>query len=395
MAMFSTFLFSARMYVQLCAQSLSRRGDLGRLSLAGRLLRLLVFMAFFPVWLIHWVGLLLDEVLFRGYRNVEVRQPVFILGVPRSGTTFLHRTLAADTDTFTTLSTWEVFFAPSVTQRMFWRGIGRLDGLLGSPFKRLLQWAEARLFKGLEGVHEVSLEAAEEDYLLLLPILSCFILFLPFTESPYIWRLSRFDWDMPAQDRRRIMDFYKACLQKHLYFHGAQRRFLSKNASFASWTNSLHEQFPDASFVICLREPEKAVPSLIGSLESGARLFELDLDRGELPQMLIAMMRDFYRHLLTEIRPRAPLVHMADLQSQLEPTVVGIYQDVGIPMSDTYLTCLRRLADEAGRYRSKANHITPKTVAQDQYFVHNFPWYYELAGSVTPTNHLPQSKPKA
>jgi hypothetical protein len=47
----------------------------------------------FPVISFFW---LVDEVLYRGYRKVEVEAPVFIAGQPRSGTTFLHRTMSAD-----------------------------------------------------------------------------------------------------------------------------------------------------------------------------------------------------------------------------------------------------------------------------------------------------------
>ena len=42
----------------------------------------LALLALFLVY--HWLGLLLDEILFRGYRRVAVERPVFILGVPRT-----------------------------------------------------------------------------------------------------------------------------------------------------------------------------------------------------------------------------------------------------------------------------------------------------------------------
>ncbi|MBT8146259.1 MAG: sulfotransferase, partial [Gammaproteobacteria bacterium] len=299
-------------------------------------MRLLLYLLFIPIFLLHWLGFLLDEIFFRGYRKVEITQPVFVLGVPRSGTTFLHRTLAADQQLFTTVSTWEVFLAPSITQRVFWRTLAHADKMIGRPFARLVAYLEKRLFKGLEGIHDVSLQAAEEDYLLLLPLMSCFILFLPFTESSYIWNLSRLDWDMPETDRQRIMNFYKACLQKHLYFHGKNKRFLSKNAAFASWVISLREYFPDAHFVICLREPEKAVPSLIGSLESGAQFFELNLTDGSLPDQLVEMMQDYYRHLITNHRPEWEVVQMHELQTGINQRIGTIYQRFGLTLSDEY-----------------------------------------------------------
>ena len=41
-----------------------------------------------------WIGFLLDSIFFSGYRDQPVRKPVFIIGPPRSGTTFLQRLLA-------------------------------------------------------------------------------------------------------------------------------------------------------------------------------------------------------------------------------------------------------------------------------------------------------------
>jgi len=348
------------------------------LSWRGRLLRLLLYLMFVPVFLVHWLGFFLDELFFRGYRKIEIRQPVFVLGVPRSGTTFLHRTLAADEQLFTTVSTWEAFLAPSITQRMFWHALARIDRLIGRPFGRLLGYLEKRLFKGLEGIHDVSLQAAEEDYLLLLPMMSCFILFLPFAESSYIWNLSRLDWDMPEKDRQRIMNFYKACLQKHLYFHGRHKRFLSKNAAFASWIMSLREHFPDAHFVICLREPEKAVPSLIGSLESGAQFFELDLENGRVSDQLVAMMQDYYRHLITNHQPEWVMVQMHELQAGINERVSNIYQRFGLPLSGEYQQTLDVLTADAARYTTRTRPIDPAAVQADNFFTTRFPWYYEL-----------------
>lgn len=381
--MFSAFLFSVRLYWQLCVQSLGRSPGLGTLSGRGRLLRLLIYLLFIPIFLLHWLGFLLDEIFFRGYRKIEISQPVFVLGVPRSGTTFLHRTLAADEQLFTTVSTWEVLLAPSITQRVFWRTLARIDKLIGRPFGCLVAYLEKRLFKGLEGIHDVSLHAAEEDYLLLLPLMSCFILFLPFTESSYIWNLSRLDWGMPDKDRQRILDFYKACLQKHLYFHnnhGNNKRFLSKNAAFASWILSLREYFPDAHFVICLREPDKAVPSLIGSLESGAQFFEIDLSNGSLPNQLVEMMQDYYRHLITNHQPEWEVVHMHELQAGINRRVGTIYQRFGLTLSEQYRQQLDILTAESTRYTSRTSPIDPAGGQADNFFTSRFPWYYELSG---------------
>ena len=53
--------------------------------------------ALLPVWAAFWLA---DEVFFSGYHASRIREPVFIVSQPRSGTTFLLRTLSEDRDTF-------------------------------------------------------------------------------------------------------------------------------------------------------------------------------------------------------------------------------------------------------------------------------------------------------
>jgi hypothetical protein len=372
----AAFHFAARRYLRLARESLTRPTGPGTPTLRGKLLRMGMFLGFLPIWLAHWCCFFLDELFFPGYRNVSIHKPLFVLGVPRSGTTFLHRTLAADTERMTTLATWEVFFAPTVVQRKCWMFLGAMDRRIGAPGRRLMEFAERKVFQGMDGVHEMALSDPEEDYLLLLPIFAAFILVLPFSQSETIWRLSRLDTEMPEAEKRQILRFYKACLQKHLYVHGTDRRFLSKNASFASWVDALAETFPDAGFVFCFRDPEKAVPSLLGSLEMGGKIFELDLAEGEFPEKMTRMMGHYYAHLLSR-NGNAVSVHMDDLKDDLEGTVARIYEHWELPMSPEYRARLARIAADARAYRSKARHITPRPLRSSDSLRDQFPDYYQ------------------
>ncbi len=262
--------------------------------------------------LYHLVGLALDELLFRGYRRVEVRQPTFILGVPRSGTTALHRTLAAD-PSWTTFTTWECLFGISVTWRLFWRGVGRVDRYVGGPGRRLVSWGEGRLFGALEQTHPVRLDAPEEDYLILLPLLASFVLVVPFTDARSAWELGYFDRDLSPGQRRRIMAFYERCLQKHLYVHGPQRRLLSKNASFAPMARSLAAQFPDCRILCCLRDPAAAVPSQLHAVEDGMAAIHGRYDAHRLGHQFLQLLAFYYRHLAASLAelPRGQAVLIA------------------------------------------------------------------------------------
>ena len=88
-------------------------------------------------------GLLNDDILLPRYRSLAVHRPVFIVGNPRSGMTFLYHLLAQD-EQFTCRRMWEVFFAPAITMRKACKADAAADRLLGSPLQRLLAWGEAR-----------------------------------------------------------------------------------------------------------------------------------------------------------------------------------------------------------------------------------------------------------
>ncbi len=321
--------------------------------------RIPVIMAFVPLFALvqalHWLGFLLDELLFPGYRRVDIREPLFVLGVPRSGTTHLHRVLARDRH-MTTFSTWECLFALSVTERRLWLGLGRLDALVGAPLGRLVHWFERRAFGSMAEVHSMGLGEPEEDYFALMPVLACFILILPFPLDPYLWRMGAFDRDMPAPERARLMDFYRGCLKRHLYVHGNGKRLLSKNAAFAPLAGTLRATFPDARFLVCLREPQRTLPSQLSSVEPGVRLFRVLSVAPDFRERLIRQLGFYYENLASALgdlpENRCAWVTMDDLRSDLTASVTAAYERLGLPLDESFRGQLAQVSALAGSYRS-------------------------------------------
>jgi len=257
----------------------------------------LLFPPLLALQLGHWLAWALDEVLFPGYRRVRVREPLFVTGVPRSGTTFVHRLLARDEEAFTTLRTWEVLLAPSVTERRLLLALGALDRALGGLGARAVGALTRRLVgAGLEDVHAVGLEAPEEDYLALLPAAGCFGLVLAFPASRRLWALGDLR-SLSARERDELLDFYEACLRKHLYVLGRGRRFLSKNAAFGSWLPALRERLPEARFLLCVRDPLRGLSSQLSSIDEARRLFGTDPGRRQLAPRFVERFEVAYRDL--------------------------------------------------------------------------------------------------
>ncbi|UEX78713.1 sulfotransferase [Spiribacter halobius] len=335
------------------------RDGIARLTLRHAL-STLALLVLLPIGLAyHWLGFALDEILFRGYRRLPVRAPLFILGVPRSGTTALHHLLAHD-PRLTTMRTWECLFAPAISWRYLWRGIARLDARLGSPGAWLVNRAASRLSRGLEGVHPIGLDAPEEDYLALLPRLSCFILVVAFPDAPGLWRLGRGDHGLTGPERRRLMAAYRRCIQRHLYFHGGHRRYLAKNAAFAPLAGSLLEAFPDARVIACLREPAGALSSQLASLDPALSSLHGPYRRDVLRERMISQLGLGYDTLLEQL-PRLPagravLLPLPAQRRGLAAAVRACYRELGLPLAPPLKNRLAAADAAARHHRSGHRH---------------------------------------
>jgi omega-hydroxy-beta-dihydromenaquinone-9 sulfotransferase len=338
-------IVSYKTYFRLLGRTFLATGNTqARLTLRRFAVMLLFSVFLFVLQTMHWLAFIMDEVLFSGYKFVAVRQPVFIVGVPRSGTTFLHRLMSEDRDRFTTFTLWELIFAPSITERKIIFGLARLDRLFGAPLKHLINWTERKAFGSLDDIHLISLSDPEEDYFALAPVYACFLMILPFPFPEELGHLAFFDDQTPEPDKKRIMAFYKTCLQRHLYVHGTDKILLSKNVSFGPMIETLNRTFPDSYIIGTVRDPLRAVPSHISSMMEGAAIFDNDVQGDTFRDQMIDVQRYAYTHL-AEALPRLPedrqmTVKMEDLQMSLRATVRGIYDHLGYdvtPEFDRYL----------------------------------------------------------
>ncbi len=294
-----------------------------------RLLMLFCLPAAFLLFAVHGLCLALDNLLFPAYRRQSLKKPVFVAGVPRSGTTFLHRRLAEDSS-FTTTATWELLLAPSVLQRRLVSVMGRLDNALGDPVARLLTRMVGAGNSHVEAVHEVALDAAEEDYLALLPAAGCFFALLAFPQSEGLRRLGDLS-RLPRRRQQRLLNHYHRLLQRHVYVHGS-RQLLSKNAAFASWLPFLAERYPDGVFVVCLRQPQTALSSQLSSLaEARSTLASLPQD-GDLVALFADCYLRWYHSIegwLTDNAERGLVVEQERLRENPQEVLSRIYERLG------------------------------------------------------------------
>jgi hypothetical protein len=307
------------------------------------------------VQFVHGVALVLDEIWYPGYRDVDVLEPLFVVGLPRSGTSQMQEILADD-QRFTSTRLWELLLAPAICERRVVRGAVRLDSALGGPAAAAFDRLQRLLFRFMDDVHPVRLDAPEEDYFLLWPVFACFLLVVPFPRSDRVWDLARID-DWAPDRRRHLARIYRRMVQRHLHEAPAGARLLSKNPSFTPFVRSLLEEFPDAKVIGCVRDPRRVVPSLLSSVEDGARVFGWEPGDPEYRERLVGMLEDFGDRLLEydgELdTSRYRTLVLRDVRTDLLASVTEVYHRFGWTLDPEFGEALRKRSAAARSHTSR------------------------------------------
>ncbi len=316
---------------------------------------LLFLVPFLVLRLFVWCMRLLDHVLFPGFRDQPLRAPLYIIGNPRSGTTFTHRLLALD-DRFSWFKLYHTIF-PSVTCYRLFDLAGRADRLLGSPGRRVLAIISNRGFKGWETIHRTGPEKAESDemlfmYAMLSPLLG--LLFPFFREMDAATFVDR----MPAGQRKKLMAYYRSCLQRHLYATGPDKILLQKVALIAGRLDTIHSLLPDMRIVHLVRHPYESIPSLISMFEVTWRsLAPRAREDNRACLELADLICDYYLHLheLEKDFPQQQLFRLRyeELVADPRAAVHRIYHAFGMEVAPEFDTLLARETAKARKYRSR------------------------------------------
>jgi hypothetical protein len=316
---------------------------------------LAVLLAWVPlVASFHAVCFALDVVLFPSLRRTRVRAPVFVIGHARSGTTLVHRLMSRDEGRFSAFMLYELYF-PSLLQKKLIRAGARLDDrFLGGRIGRRVRAWEERRYAGMKGVHEMGLTQHEEDDIVL--YYSCASGFW-ITRLPYMADLDFYHVDRwPARRRRRLMRFYRECVRRQLALAGGDRIHLSKNPVFAGRVEALIEAFPDARFVVPLRNPYETIPSLLKLMRRSWRSLRWsEVRQRECLRILAEQSFETYLHPLEVLarHPETPyaVVDYRDAVADPAATIERVYRQLGLPVSEAYR---ERLRQEGKRARAHA-----------------------------------------
>ncbi|MCP4716700.1 MAG: sulfotransferase [Deltaproteobacteria bacterium] len=358
--------FDFKFMIRLFLKSLfATRGTNARLTPRRIIILLVLCPSFVLIELMTWLGFVFDEILFRGYRSLNVNRPVFIVGPPRSGTTFMHRLLAGDKDNFTAMKLWEIIFAPSITQKKFWLCIGRIDRMFGRPLERLVLYIERLWLHDLGKKHSSGLFKHEEDEFILIHIFATVFVGVVFPFAEDLIPLVYFDQELPPRRRARIMSFYSRCVKAHMYVFGSGKRYLSKNPSFSAKVESLNETFPDAQIICMVRSPLNVLPSVLSLLSHFYGAFMSPLDKYPQRAFTIDLIKHWYNHAVasTDALPveHRKIVTYDRLVDNPGTCAQGLYQHFGLQISPQFQKLLDTETEKSRTYRSAHSYSVENT----------------------------------
>ena len=216
-------------------------------------------LLYWLMWFFVAFGRALDHVFFRGFKRQPVREPVFIVAPPRSGTTLTQKLMSLDEERFVYNALYQTIFPAVFYQRCFDASIW-LDRKVGRPLGRVVGWAEKKWFGGWDDMHKMRFNQPEEDDGFFVYTFVTEAIFLLFLHVDELWEAG-FQDALPPGKRRKVMAFYRSCLQRRLFASGPTKMILTKATQSSGAVESLLEAFPDAKFITIIRHPYKSVAS--------------------------------------------------------------------------------------------------------------------------------------
>jgi omega-hydroxy-beta-dihydromenaquinone-9 sulfotransferase len=322
----------------------------------------------------------LDYIFFPRHRKQVIDRPVFIIGNPRSGTTFLHRFLLGAGD-MAALELWEMLF-PAITARK----------LLGGIVPRLDKLSPARYHPS--DVHDTSLRGIETDDV---------AWFFRKLDGPFAWAYFlawRDTWGsafsrrnfgidgVSAKEESRFFKYYEAIWRRNLMLKKADR-ILVKSSMLTFRLDALLRRYPDCRLVYIVRDPVEVIPSgmslLASVLENGFDVWNRTSkeDQNKWLENLYQASGDMLRVFRdAELAGRIPqknvcVVRYEDLLQNLEPTMERILDFIEVKPCAEFEDEVRQQAEKQRGYTSRHEHspdqfgLDPERIRAELGFVYD------------------------
>ncbi len=304
---------------------------------------------------IHALGYIADELLYHGWRSVEIERPLFIVAPARSGTTMLFHQLAADPQ-----------FAATTLGNTLIRSIGvtKLLRRAANKQRRLILAARDGLNEHMaqfDDTHTLRLERLEEDegfFNDMFALLNVHLLFPNLYKQFGIVELD----GRPARVRSAVMRRYQRFIRRFLYLAGPDKTYLCKNVQSAGRMATLEQTFPDARYIHIVRDPQVQLPSALELLRALAKSSHGRVRPPEHPywklvaEMLIAQHRKLLAWERKIPSERWLTLRYPDLIGDPTASLRKVYEHFELPLSPEREQALATAKERAGEFRKRRSY---------------------------------------
>ena len=324
--------------------------------------RILFLAMFIPVWttsqIIHWFFIFLDEFIHPEYRQQSIEKPLFIVSNFRCGSTFLQRLLAKDRANFASFRMWEIFLAPSIIERSFFRLLVKIDQFFGGLLLKLAHFIDNSTMGNVD-IHMVSFFAPEEDENIMLHTWTSSYVQYMFPYLDEIPDYLRFDESLPEKRKHQIMFYFERMIKRQLFAHPESKHYMSKSPAFTAKINCLYEQFDDARFIYLARNPYEVVASTTSWLSYAWQVFSDTPDKYVFTERIIPLVKYYFIDSLAKLEAHHPdsyiILRYDELIADPDAFVRNIYDKFDYEMTPEFEKVLRQEAEQAMYYQS--NHV--------------------------------------
>ncbi len=303
---------------------------------------------------LHYVN---DRKRFPEIAKQEIIQPVFIVGLPRTGTTILHDILAQDPANRVPM-TWEAMFPSPPPESASFETDPRIE-----VCQALFPDIDAQM-PGFKAMHPMGARLSQECVTLMGEAMCTPLFHNQFRVPSYQ------DWVDGEADFRHVYDLHRQQLQ-HLQSRHRGDRWVLKTGAHMWGLEHLLARYPDARIVFTHRDPVDSMTSY-ASLTSLVRTMGSDeVDRREIARDWTARLCRVVGHAL-EVReardyPEAIFydMHFGDFVADQFGVVEKIYQALGLPMSERGEARMRAFIADNPKGKHGAHDYTPEEYGVD------------------------------
>lgn len=275
-------------------------------------------------------------------REAKLARPVFILGLPRTGTTTLQQLLQQDPDS-QVLEYWLGVVPKPRPPRETWAEDPDYQRV--AEVLRLTYEADP----GLRALHDVSADGPGE----------CRFVFRHlFMDDSYdhTAHLPSYRAWFDEQPMDRVYRWYHDVL-KLIGHPESGRRWVLKYPPHMRCLKEMFREFPEACVIQCHRDPARVVPSYASLLAHFSSVYEENVDRARIGALAARLWTD---RLAQGIRDREVLgledrffdVHFRDVLADPVGTIEKAFASFRMPLSDTAIQAMQAwiAAHPAGRH---------------------------------------------